>query len=121
MFETLRNALLITLLVVLVYVLYKRVLSALGKDEIKERYVYFTEDSLQDGGSTKIGIETKLAQDLKLSVYKNSGELLTTIHQGSMEQGIHYFDMSEHSLAPGKYYCEMITEKQKDSIYFNIA
>jgi bacterioferritin (cytochrome b1) len=54
MLETLRNALLITLLVILVYVLYRRMLNAMGKNEIKERYIYFTEDSLKDENASRL-------------------------------------------------------------------
>jgi hypothetical protein len=120
MLETLRNALLITLLVVLVYVLYRRMLAAMGKNEIKERYIYFTEDSLQGEFSNKIGIEAKSVQQVRLSVHATDGTALTEFYNGEVGIGIHRFDLEKLSLAPGKYYCQMTTDKQKDSIYFTI-
>ncbi len=121
MLETLRNALLITLLVILVYVLYKRMLNALGKNEIKERYIYFTEDSLKDAKASEIGIEVKTRQNVQLTVNSLDGNLIQEFFKGEIEVGILRFDLSKLALSPGKYYCLMITDKQQDSIYFTIA
>jgi hypothetical protein len=120
MLETLRNALLITLLVILVYVLYKRMLNAMGKNEIKERYIYFTEDSLQDENASKIGIEAKSKQIVELAVFSEDGQRIQEVFKGEIEVGILRFDLSKFSLTTGKYYCQMITDKQQDSIYFTI-
>lgn len=121
MLETLRNALVITLLVILVYVLYKRMLHAMGKNEIKERYIYFTEDSLKDEKGSEIGVEAKSRQNVQLAVHTIDGNHVQQFFEGEIEVGILRFDLSKLALSPGKYYCLMTTDKQQDSIYFTIA
>lgn len=119
--ETLRDGLLVFSVVLLVYILYKRLLKILGKNERSKRYPTIGEEMIwKDKRTTTVSITLEEDSNLSISVYNNVGQKMNELMQGFYKIGTHDFDIDLSSLPAGRYYLKLVTEHQEASRYFDL-
>jgi hypothetical protein len=120
--ETLRDVLLVFSVVLLVYVLYKRLLRILGKKEKSKRYPTLGETiQWQDERHASLLITLEEPSELKLSVFSSTGQPVMEVVQGKYEEGTHELAINLSSLSSGKYYFKVTTDHQEASRYFDLV
>ncbi len=119
--ETLRDVLLVFSVVLLVYILYKRLLKVLGKKEKSKRYPSLGEELIwTDDRTATFSVTLEEPSSLALSVFDNSGSKKQELINGQYDVGTHTFDVNLQSLPAGKYYLKVISEHQEASRYFDL-
>jgi hypothetical protein len=119
--ETIKNALLISLLLMLIYVLYKRMLRVLGKDNIQSKYPAIGNELEWLGDVAKITVELKKETYLIIEVFTKEGALVHSVAEGEYAVGKHVFEFNKQSFAPGKYFYKVTSSYQESSQYFEIS
>lgn len=119
--ETFRTALLMTSVIVLAIVLYKRLIHVLRKDELVGRYAQLGEHIDWAGKKGTISITLRHASDLLLEIHHaTSNQKKSLVFEGKREAGEHYFDFSIEGLEGGRYYLKLTTPNQEASRYFEV-
>jgi|AntDeeMinimDraft_4_1070355.scaffolds.fasta_scaffold35426_1 flagellar hook assembly protein FlgD len=116
--DTLRNFLLVSLVVLLAIVLYKRLLKKMGAKKALVKYANFIAIN-SDGGLVKVKIEMPHTEEVKLSVFDQSENLVNTLHEGPLNEGEHEFTWERGQSTGDKYYCELKTKNQNATRYFS--
>lgn len=119
--DYLTTALLITLVLFLAYLLYRRLLVILGKSEQPVHYVNFRDDFLSvEAGVLRVGIEVPEACDVDLRLRNTEGEVVHTFNDGALAEGSHDFELDTTDLTPGRYVCKCLTGNQRAERYFTL-
>ncbi len=122
MLETLQDVLLVFTVLLLVYVLYKRLLLILGKSKHKIIYPTIGEKVVwKDPKHASLEVSLQENTNLSLSVFNQLNEKVLDIFQRDFEIGKHALDVDCTSLPQGKYYFKLISTKMESSQYFEIA
>jgi hypothetical protein len=120
--ETLRDGLLVFSVVLLVYVLYRRLLKVLGKKEKSKRYPTLGETiEWQDSRNASVQVSLEEPSNLKLAIFDSTGKQLLEVLNGSYDVGTHELQMNLSSLTPGKYYLKVTSNHQEASRYFDLV
>lgn len=119
--ETLQQALLIFTVIVLVYVLYKRLLRVLGKKEKNLQYADIGEQITWNGKIADIELTLYQETTLSLSVHQASGEKIFDIITNTYIAGQHHIKADCSQLAEGRYYFRIQSPVQDHSLYFTIS
>jgi len=106
--DTLKDVLLVFTVVLLVYVLYRRLLNVLGKKEKSTRYVEVSETMEWEGRSLKMTVESLRPMELQMA-------------DRQLEKGTHAIELDCASLTKGRYYVWLKTSAQEYSRYFEIT
>jgi hypothetical protein len=116
--HTLRLALLVTLFVVLIYILYKRLLKAMGKDKDKPVYASLN-DVTYEGGINQLTITCANPSMETLTV--NINDAASTLIHSEVFIGTSSEDLQmEVALEPGRYQVEVVTDNHRTSRYFTV-
>ena len=121
--EMLRNTLLIALILILVYVLYKRLLKTLDKNRINGSYSeLLNQDSseLLDGDRLVIRFRHAEKGKVHLVVHSPEGVALEVLADEELEAGDHQFHFRISQRPSGKYSYHLHTHNQKSTRYFQI-
>jgi hypothetical protein len=119
--DTLKDVLLVFTVVLLVYVLYQRLLSVLGKKEKSTRYVEVSETMEWEGRSLKMTVESLRPMELQIAIKGNDGRELMRLSDRQLEKGTHAIELDCASLTKGRYYVWLKTPAQEYSRYFEIT
>ncbi|MFZ6052397.1 FlgD immunoglobulin-like domain containing protein [Halocola ammonii] len=116
--DTLRNFLLVSLVVLLAVILYKRLLKKMGANKAKLKYTNFISI---DSGAEKVNIKIEVpeAEQVTLSVYDKTDKLLDTVNEGQVEAGEHEFSWTKPENEGGQFYCLLKTRNQQATRYFS--
>lgn len=119
--DLLRNALLVTLLVMLVYVLYRRLLRVLRRDHVVARYPALA-NSIRWTGDGEAHIELTLADRMYLivDVYDQHDNRVLQLAEGEFLPGVQEFTFHRRDLIPGRYYYKVISPHEQASQYFEV-
>jgi hypothetical protein len=117
-----RNALLVTTVLLLIYVLYKRLINILQKQHIQTDFPELG-NSINWKTNKMATIEVKLEQpmELEIEVFNTQSDLIISIAKKHFEVGQHQFDIDLSSAESGRYYYKVISAKQQASQYFDLA
>lgn len=120
--EHLRNTLLVMLVVMLVYVLYKRLIHVLRKDQIKAKYPAMPNALSWSEDQQVATIELTLSKKMYLivEVYDQHGNKVSSLAEGEFDPGVQHFEIRRSHLVPGKYYYKIISPHEQASQYFAI-
>lgn len=122
MLETLQDVLLVFTILLLVYVLYRRLLVVLGKNKTTIEYPTIGEKvHWKDAKHAAIDVTLKEVTNLSLSIYNNANEKLNTVLQQEFGVGTHTLEVDCSTLSPGRYYFKLVSSKLESSQYFDIA
>ncbi len=118
--ETIKNALLISLIIMLVYILYKRMLKVLSKDNIKSKYPEIGNSLTIENTKATILVKTRMPAYLIFEVFDAKGNKKLHIAEGDYEIGDHQVTFDLSSLEKGKYYYKVTSPNQESSQYFEV-
>ena len=119
--DYLTNILLITLILFLVYILYRRLLVVLGKDEAVRKFVHFQDAEVRfEDGVWRVGLEVPEACQVTVSIQAEEDASQSIIFDGELEAGEHLMDVATE-LKPGNYICEFRTVNQRAERYFTVS
>lgn len=120
--DTLRTALLIFSVVILVAVLYKRLLILLGKNKNKPRYVLVDDHEL-DTGNKKLSLNIALPEPamVKIELFADNGSTILLLHDEKLSSGTHRLEFNLSTLVAGRYYFKLATHNHSVMQYFSIS
>ena len=116
--NTLKDVLLVFSVVLLVYVLYKRLLQVLGKKERSKRYARVGEHLQLQDGVLKMQLDLDQPMTLCVTVHTAGGEQVLKQEDRSLETGAHTIEVDVAALAQGRYYMQLQTPAEVYSRYF---
>lgn len=116
--DTLRNFLLVSLVVLLVVILYKRLLKKMGSKHASSKYTNFIEVRRVEG-DVKIKIDVPRKEEVSLSVYDDADIEVDTVFSGSLDEGEHEFNWKQTRREGKNYYCQLKTKNQRATRYFS--
>ncbi len=120
--STLQDVLLIFTVLILVYVLYKRLLIVLGKDKHKKVYPTIGEKIVwSDTTHATIEVDLKKPAHLELSIFDANNTRVHDVLNKEFEIGLHSLEVDCSSLSAGKYYFKIVAPQLESSQYFVIA
>ena len=119
--ETLRDVLLVFTVIILVYVLYKRLLRILGKPERKKKYPVIGEQIKWNGRVAELEVNLEEKTTLAIDIRDTSGHNMSEVKEVDFEIGKHFIPVDCSMLQPGRYYFRIVSAMQESSHYFNIA
>jgi hypothetical protein len=118
---TLRNVLLVSLLAMLAYVLYKRMLHIMRRQHTMQKFpslpnqLYWT-----DSGKGIIAVSLQQEMHLTVQIFNSEGTLVKEIATGNFPKGDHIFEFFKADLSSGKYYYKVVSPHEDASQYFTI-
>ena len=119
--DYLTNILLITLILFLVYIMYRRLLVVLGKNEASRQFVHFQDTEVRlEEGAWRVGIEVPDPCHVVVSILEHENGVQRVLFDGDLEAGEHLFDIA-NDLSPGVYTCELRTKNQRAERYFTVT
>lgn len=118
--DILRDALLVTLLAMLVYVLYKRLLKILGREKVQARYVVSKEDFQLDGRSGQLRFFLSSSTHVRIALHTDAGQEIQEVASVDLKKGQHQFALDLSALHAGRYYCSITAPGQNSSRYFTL-
>ncbi len=118
--NTLKDVLLVFSVVLLVYVLYKRLLQVLGKKERSKRYARVGEHLQLQDGVLKMQLDLDQPMTLCVTVHTAGGEQVLKQEDRSLETGAHTIEVDVAALAQGRYYMQLQTPAEVYSRYFEL-
>jgi len=119
--ETLRDVLLVFTVVLLVYVLYKRLLRILGKDDNQKKYPMIGEVTRwTDARHALVEITLSEPAHMHVAVYDNGGNKVLDVSEGDYEVGKHELGIDCSSLMAGRYYYTITSPVSQSSQYFDL-
>lgn len=118
--DILRDALLVTLLAMLVYVLYKRLLKILGREKVEARYVVSKEELNLQGAASELHFYLSAAAHVRIAVHDEAGKEVMEVAQVDLKKGQHQFALDLSRLVQGRYYYSITAPGQNSSRYFTI-
>ncbi len=120
-FELLRNVLLVSLLAMLTYVLYKRMLHVMRKQHVQNKYpalpnaLHWTSD-----GKGQIAISLNMKMHLDIQIFNEGNESVHSLANDEFPKGDHIFSFEKSLLPSGKYYYKIVSPHEQASQYFSI-
>jgi len=119
--ELLRDALLVSLVAILVFILYKRLLHLMGSQNIQAKYPALDATTNVGNGEVSICMHLGQAMAVKVSVLNDEKKLVEVIQDGHSESGKHCFGFNTTGHPTGKYSFEIITPHEKSIRYFQVS
>ena len=115
-----RNVLLVSLIAILVYIMYKRLIHLLQRQHVQAKYPALDAALLWTDKVVSMNVELKINMDILVTVCKENGELLQEVHRQSDAIGKIDLSFDTTALQKGKYYFEIQTPHEKALRYFVI-
>jgi hypothetical protein len=115
-----RNVLLVSLIAILVYIMYKRLIHLLQRQHVQAKYPALDAALLWTDKVVSMNVELKIKMDILVTVCKENGELLQEVHRQTDAIGKIDLSFDTTALQKGKYYFEIQTPHEKALRYFVI-
>ena len=115
-----RNVLLVSLIAILVYIMYKRLIHLLQRQHVQSKYPALDAALLWTDKVVSMNVELKIKMAILVTVCKENGELLQEVHRQSDAIGKIDLSFDTTELQKGKYYFEIQTPHEKALRYFVI-
>jgi uncharacterized membrane protein YhiD involved in acid resistance len=115
----LRDALLVTLVLMLVYVLYKRLIKVLSREHVQALYKVTVLDlasTADDRYELRILAEQEV--ELAITIHQADGAFVEEAYKGIFGKGEHVVSASRNGRSAGRYYFQITTSNQSVSQYF---
>jgi hypothetical protein len=118
--ELVKNALLVTLVIMLVYVLYKRMIKVLYRDKVMSQYPTIGNQLTNENGNWIISVELYRTTHLIIEIYNASNQMILKVAEGEYASGMQRFPFDVNYLKSGKYYYKVTSPNQQSSQYFDV-
>jgi len=121
-FEHLRNTLLVMLVLMLVYVLYKRLIHVLRKDQVHAKYPAMPNALKwsEDGQTAVIELTLKQKMYLIIEVFDQHGNHAASVAEGEFDAGVQQFEVRRNHFVPGRYFYKITSPHEQASQYFTV-
>ena len=120
-FELLRNVLLVSLLAMLTYVLYKRMLHVMRKQHVQEKYPALPNElHWTEAGQGQIALKLNMKMHLDIQIFNTENTSVLTLANDEFPKGDHLFSFEKSQLPAGKYYYKIVSPHEQASQYFHI-
>lgn len=116
-----RDALLVSLVAILVFILYKRLLHMMGRQNVQAKYPALDAETTQDDDKVMIRLTLLQAMSLRIAVLDENREVVELIQDEVSKEGEHTFVFKTTAKPSGKYAFEIITPNEKALRYFQIV
>lgn len=117
--ETFKITLLVFTLLILVYVLYKRLIHLLRKGNVTADYPSIGNAlSWIDQRTALLDIELSVKTEIQVAIFTEKSELIREVVKSSFLSGKHSLKLDLKDLPSGRYYYKVISDKQEASQYF---
>lgn len=116
----LRNVLLVSLIAILLFIMYKRLIHLLQKQHVQAKYPSLDAALTWLGNVVSMKVDLKMKMNLVVTVCKESGESIQEICNLPEGNGAVELSFDTTHLEKGKYYFEIITPNEKALRYFVI-
>ena len=119
---TARNVLLVSLLAMLAYVLYKRMLHVMRKQHTMQKFpslpnqLHWNQDN-----QGQVAVTLHQGMSIEISIYNENGELMFIVASGEYPKGDHVFQFEKNALQSGRYYYKLVSPHEVASQYFQVA
>ena len=118
--ENLKNALLVSLVVMLVYVLYKRMIKVLHKGKVTSQYPSIGNSLIVQNHEGSITVELPKKTYLIIEIFDSSNNPIHKVAEGDFETGEQIFRFNLSNLPKGKHYYKVTSPNQESSQYFQV-
>ena len=118
--ELLRNVLLVSLLAMLTYVLYKRMMHLMRKQHTQQKFPNLPNKLHWNNDHATIAVELKKEMTLKVELFQAEGNAVKCLADATFPKGDHIFEFSKNDLPAGKYYYKITSPFEEASQYFQI-
>jgi hypothetical protein len=118
--EFVKNALLVTLVIMLVYVLYKRMIKVLYRDKVMSQYPTIGNQLTNENGKWIISVELHRTTHLIIEIFNASNKMVLKVAEGEYPSGMQRFSFDINSLEAGKHYYKVTSPNQQSSQYFDV-
>jgi hypothetical protein len=118
--EILQNTLLVFVVIMLVYVLYRRLLNILGKKKRDLKYYTLAEKIEWKGKEASIYMTLYEKTQINVAIFGEDHQVVRSVIDTNMEPGVQCVSADCSSLAIGKYYFKIVSPNQQSSLYFHL-
>jgi hypothetical protein len=118
--DLLRDTLLLSLVLMLVYVLYKRLQKVIRRDSVDARYILHKEDLTWDGVEGIYSFQLIKATHLIVTLHADNGDYIRTLTDSEHPRGQQSIAFQRESLPVGRYYLKVHVPGQDSSLYFAV-
>jgi len=115
-----RNVLLVSLIAILIYVMYKRLIHLLQRQHVQAKYPALDAEMHWVGKVVSMALELKMKMNISVVVCKENGERVQELFQQEEALGKLELSFDTTGRDKGKYYFEIITPNEKALRYFVI-
>jgi hypothetical protein len=123
--ELLRNALLLSLLLLFVYILYRRLLSTLKRrNALPHRYAGFAGKAIEPGSypdAFRVHFQVPEEQHVRIYILDEYGNEALIVADEVIAPGEHSREFRSSSLAPGNYFCLIHSLRQTSTRRFTVG
>ena len=120
-FELLRNVLLVSLLAMLTYVLYRRMLHVMRKQHVQNLYPALPNQlNWTESGQGQIALKLNVKMHLDIQIFNEENQSILTLANEEFPKGDHIFTFDKSQFSSGKYYYKIVSPHEQASQYFSI-
>ncbi len=119
--EILRNLLLISLLTMLIYIMYKRLIHLMQRQNTMAKYPSLDAACTWDGSMVYLGMTIERNMEIEVMAVCDDSQWCQEIFKGSVNQGHHNYGLETVHLPAGKYHFQITTPHEKAMRYFHVA
>lgn len=121
--ETLKNTLMVSLILILVFVLLKRMMAFLKRGQLNEAYAKLLGEGFElQNGVLKIFCYLPKQETITLQVYDERGELILAEEKPALASGEQNIEVNlKNSSLSGKCFFVFKTSNQETTRYFNVS
>lgn len=119
--EILRNLLLVSLLAMLIYIMYKRLIHLMQKQNTQAKYPALDADCTWDGAMIYLGVTIEKSMHIQVRVLDEGNQMIQEIYVGEVTAGHHNYGLETAKLSAGKYHFEITTPHEKALRFFQVA
>lgn len=119
--EIARDALMLTLIVILIYVLYKRMLVFMNKKAEKGVYVEIVRFEVLHQHQLEFDLSVPETSNLEFSIANDQGAEVTAPTKRSFDEGTHTVRLPITDLTSGKYCLTLQSANAKKTRFFHIS
>lgn len=119
--ELFRDTLLVSLLAILVFILYKRLLHMMGRQNVQAKYPALDAETIQDDDKVMIRLTLLQSMSLRIAVMDENHRVIEVIQDEVSKEGEHSFAFKTTDKPSGKYAFEIVTPNEKALRYFQIV
>jgi len=123
--ELLRNALLLSLLLIFVYILYRRLLGSLKKrNALPHRYAGFAGEAMETGSypdAFRVHFQVPEEQQVRLDILDEYGNEVHIVCDEMFPPGEHFREFRTEHFEPGNYFCLLHSLRQTSTRRFTVG